>query len=95
MRTAAICPTCATYDNALCVLYNGEYLTNTDIEPLDSLEEAIVKINNNLVPKFDIVAPIASAIYIGQLHVDTAAPALYYAKSVGLGAADWVQLANL
>ena len=46
MRTAAICPTCATYENALCILYDGSYLTNTDIDPLDSVETAIIKINN-------------------------------------------------
>lgn len=94
MRTAAICPTCATYENALCVLYNGDYLVNTDIQPLDSVTTAIVKINNNLVPVTGIVAPITSAVYIGQLYVDTAIPALYYAKSVGLGAGDWVKVVN-
>jgi hypothetical protein len=92
MRTAAICPTCATYENALCILYNGSYLTNTDIDPLDSVETAIVKINNNLVPITGIIAPTNSAVYIGQLYVNTAAPALYYAKSIGSGAADWVAL---
>lgn len=45
MRTAAICPTCATFENALCVLYNGEYLPAIDVEPLDSLEVALEKIN--------------------------------------------------
>jgi hypothetical protein len=92
MRTAAICPTCATYENALCILYNGEYLVNTDIEPLDSVETAIIKINNNLVPITGIIAPTNSAVYIGQLYVNTAAPALYYAKSIGSVAADWVAL---
>lgn len=46
MRTAAICPTCATYENALCVLYNGEYLPAIDVAPLDSLEVALEKINS-------------------------------------------------
>lgn len=45
MRTAAICPTCATYENALCVLYNGEYLSNIDVEPLDSVQTALEKID--------------------------------------------------
>ena len=92
MRTAAICPTCATYENSLCILYNGEYLTNTDIDPLDSVETAIIKINNNLVPLTGIVAPTNSAVYIGQLYVDTVVPTLYFAKSIGSGAADWVAL---
>lgn len=92
MRTAAICPTCATYENALCILYNGEYLTNTDIEPLDSIETALNKINDNLVPLSGVVAPTNSAVYIGQLYVNTATPTLYYAKSIGSGAADWVSV---
>jgi len=45
MRTAAICPTCATYENALCIIYNGEYLENIDVTPLDSLETALVNID--------------------------------------------------
>ena len=94
MRTAAICPTCATFENALCILYNGDLLTNTDIQPLDSVEVALQKINDNLVPIVGTVAPTTSAIYIGQLYVDTAAPALYYAISVGSGAADWQLLTN-
>ena len=35
MRTAAICPTCATFENALCVLYNGPYLANIDVNTID------------------------------------------------------------
>lgn len=41
MRTAAICPTCATYTNAVCVLYDGPYLSNLDINPLTDLEEIL------------------------------------------------------
>jgi hypothetical protein len=90
MRTAAICPTCATYENALCVLYNGPYLANADINPLDSLEVALGKINNNLVPKSGTGAPTAGAIYLGQLFVRTSgAKNLYYAQTTGTGALDW------
>lgn len=48
MRTAAICPTCATYENAVCVLYNGELLNNIDVSPLDSLEVALQSINSTV-----------------------------------------------
>ena len=90
MRTAAICPTCATYENALCVLYNGPYLTNIDVNPLDSLEVALGKINNNLVPTSGTAAPSAAAIYLGQFYVRTAgAKNLYYAQTTGTGALDW------
>lgn len=33
MRTAAICPTCAIYTNAVCVIYDDIYLTNIDVSP--------------------------------------------------------------
>jgi hypothetical protein len=46
MRTAEICPTCATYTNAVCVLYDGPtVLTNINVDPLDSLDAALVNIN--------------------------------------------------
>jgi hypothetical protein len=48
MRTAAICPTCATYTNALCTLYNGSYLSNINVSPLDSLQTALININSLL-----------------------------------------------
>lgn len=90
MRTAAICPTCAVFENALCILYNGEYLTNIDLNPLDSLEVALEKINDNLVPVTGAGAPTAGAIYLGQLYVRTGgAKNLYYAQTTGTGALDW------
>lgn len=45
MRTASICPTCATFENALCVLYNGPYLPYTGISPLDPMNVALAKID--------------------------------------------------
>jgi len=47
MRIATICPTCATLINSVCVIYDGEYLANIGIEPGDTLEEILVKINNS------------------------------------------------
>lgn len=44
MRTADICPTCSTYSNALCTLYNGATLPTLGILQLDSLEIALIKI---------------------------------------------------
>jgi len=90
MRTAAICPTCPYYENALCILYNGEYLTNIDVNPLDSVEVALGKINDNLVPVTGTNAPTAGAIYLGQLYVRTSGSEnLYYAQTTGTGALDW------
>lgn len=90
MRTAAICPTCSVYENALCILYNGPYLANIDVNPLDSMQVALGKVNNNLVPKSGTAAPSAAAIYLGQLYVRTAGSKnLYYAQTTGTGALDW------
>ena len=89
MRTAAICPTCATYENAKCIVYNGSYLPNIQANPLEDLESILAKINNNLVPKIGTTAPSSSAIYLGQLYLNTTTSILYFAKSVGTGASDW------
>jgi hypothetical protein len=89
MRTAAICPTCATYENALCIIYNGPYLTNIDVAPLEDLQSVLAKINTNLVPKTGTTAPSSSATYRGQLYLNTTTSILYFAKSVGTGVNDW------
>lgn len=93
MRTAAICPTCATYINALCVIYNGPNLTNTNVATLDNLETIVQKINNNLVPRYGSGAPTTSAIYEGQIYIDNATGEIYIAIATGGGPADWVELA--
>jgi hypothetical protein len=46
MRTAAICPTCATYTNSVCVIYDGPYLSNLGISPTSSLDNALQQINS-------------------------------------------------
>ena len=89
MRTAAICPTCAVYENAKCIIYNGPYLTNVQINPLEDLESALDKINTNLVPLSGTTAPSSSATYLGQTYLNTTKSILYFAKSVGTGASDW------
>ena len=89
MRTAAICPTCATYENALCIIYNGPYLTNIKVNPLEDLQSVLAKINTNLVPIVGTTAPSTSATYLGQTYLNTAKSMLYFAKAIGTGAADW------
>lgn len=89
MRTAAICPTCATYENALCIIYNGPYLSNIQANPLEDLESVLAKINTNLVPLSGTTAPTSSADYLGQLYLNTTKSMLYFAKAVGTGASDW------
>ena len=89
MRTAAICPTCAVYENAKCIVYNGPYLTNIDVNPLEDLETILGKINTNLVPLSGTTAPSVAATYLGQNYLNTTKSILYFAKSIGTGATDW------
>jgi len=89
MRTAAICPTCATYENAKCIIYNGPILPNIQANPLEDLEVILAKINANLVPKVGTIAPSTSATYLGQTYLNTTTKMLYFAKAVGTGASDW------
>jgi hypothetical protein len=93
MRTAAICPTCATYINALCVIYDGPGLTNINVAPLDNLDDILQSINDNLVPRYGAGAPTNSAVYEGQIYINTATGDVYIATATGGGPADWVQLA--
>lgn len=44
MRTSDVCPTCSTFENALCSIYNGAFLVTLDINTLDSVEDALIKI---------------------------------------------------
>jgi hypothetical protein len=83
MRTAEICPTCATYQNASCIIYDGSYLTNIVVNPLDNLESILSSINTNIVPRTSIGVPTFPATYIGQLSVNYSTSLMYYASSVG------------
>ena len=83
MRTAEICPTCAVYQNAECIIYNGPYLTNIVVNPLDDLQTILGNINTNLVPLTGIGAPTSPATYIGQLYVDDNTSIVYYASTAG------------
>jgi len=44
MRTAEVCPTCATFTNALCVLYVGPDLPIIGMTANMSIEEALINI---------------------------------------------------
>jgi hypothetical protein len=89
MRTAAICPTCAVYENAICIIYNGPPLSNINVAPLEDLQSILGKINTRLIPLTGINAPTIPAIYLGQTYLNTTTKLLYFAKSVGTGATDW------
>jgi hypothetical protein len=83
MRTAEICPTCAVYQNAECIIYNGLYLTNIVVNPLDDLQTILSNINTNLVPKTGVGLPTSPATYKGQLYVDDNTSIVYCASTAG------------
>lgn len=93
MRIADICPTCATYTNAVCVIYNAKYLTNINVSPLDNLQDILGSINDNLVPIVDTGVPSVTAVYVGQLYVNSTSGTMYYANSIAGGGGSWTQLA--
>ncbi len=85
MRTAAICPTCAVYYNALCVLYNGDYLGELDISPLDSLEVALEKIAEALNAQTGTTSPFTPIPdYIGQKYINTSTMEVWVGLSTTL-----------
>ena len=44
MRTADVCPTCSTFNNALCIIFDGPLLTTLNIAPLDDLDVVLNKL---------------------------------------------------
>lgn len=79
MRTAQICPTCATYVNAVCVIYDGPYLAHLDVAPLTNLSEIIQQID-------EVVSTLEPALgYIPENvanKIATAAEVTTYGSSV-------------
>ena len=90
MRTAEICPTCAVYQNAECIIYNGPYLANAVVNPGDNLQNILASINLNLVPSYNSSTHVSPAPYVGKIHVDQSVQGgkVYIANLAGT-ASDW------
>lgn len=71
MRVAAICDTCATYINASCIIYNGDYLSNIEASPLDSLDMILESINEALPAIDGSGVPTDIPQFFGQLYIDS------------------------
>src|SRR6478736_776871 len=81
MRVADICPTCATYVNAACVIYAGEILSTIEIPPLTSLDEILLAINNTFKALEGTGVPSVVPKFKGQLYIDNSSQFLY----IGMG----------
>jgi hypothetical protein len=88
MRTAQVCPTCATYINAVCVLYDGPYLPNLDIEPLTDVSGILEIIDDyvgNLQPSLGYVPENVANKTVDMFTSSTSNTMYPSAKAV----ADW------
>lgn len=77
MRVAELCPSCASYINATCIIYNGETLPVIDATALDSLDMILSNINDIIKPLSGAGAPTTVPLYIGQQYIDTDTNVLY------------------
>ena len=73
MRTSQICPTCTTYINSLCVIYNGTYLANINASPLDTLDKILANINTATGVINSSVASINTSIIATNSSITTLA----------------------
>lgn len=71
MRVASICDTCATYINAACIIYNGDYLQAINASPLDSLDIILEGINDSLKAINGSGIPVSIPAFYGQLYIDS------------------------
>lgn len=60
MRTAAVCPTCATYENAVCVIYDGPTLSNINVPPLTNLQVALGSIDASIGSVIALINSLAA-----------------------------------
>jgi hypothetical protein len=91
MRVAELCPNCATYINATCIIYDGEYLSTIDVAPLTSLDEILGDINDTFPALTGSGAPSSVPAFIGQLYINTDVPHLYI--GMGTSSVNWGLLA--
>jgi len=81
MRVAEICSSCSTYINASCIIYNGDYLSNIELPPLTSLDEALLLINNKFAALSGEGVPTSIPSFFGQKYIDTLNLNLYLGLS--------------
>lgn len=91
MRVAEICPNCATYINASCIIYDGDYLSTLDVAPLTSLDEILSSINDTFTAASGSGEPSTIPSFIGQLYLDTDVAQLWI--GMGVDSVNWGLLA--
>lgn len=93
MRVAEICPNCATYINASCIIYDGDYLSTLDVAPLTSLDEILSNINNTFTAASGSGAPTEIPLFLGQLYINTSTQQLWI--GMGTSTVNWGLLGSI
>jgi hypothetical protein len=91
MRIAELCPDCATYINATCIIYNGDYLPATETAPLTSLDEILGNIDDTFTALTGSGSPTIIPLFIGQLYIDEDVSQLWI--GMGVDNVNWGLLA--
>ncbi len=84
MRTASICPTCAVYYNASCIIYDGSYLSNIGVSNGQALDVILEEINSSLEPQTGHGDPTSNVLFVGQFYIDLDVPALWIGITAGI-----------
>ncbi len=84
MRTASICPTCAVYYNASCIIYDGSYLNNIGVSNGQSLDVILEEINDSLESQTGSGDPTSNVLFLGQFYIDLDIPALWVGITAGI-----------
>lgn len=93
MRVAELCPVCASYINAACIVYNGSYLPAIDVSPLDTLDGVLVNINNAYSALTGSGAPTTIPLFKGQLYIDTSSSQLWI--GMGTSSVNWAMVGTM
>lgn len=93
MRVASICDTCATYINAQCIIYNGDYLSAIGVSPLDSLDTILLEIDGTFPALQGVGNPTAIPSFVGQYYLNTSIPQLWIGLSNSIP--NWGLLATI
>jgi len=70
MRTADIFPFCATYIASSCVIYDGENLSNLQVENLDPLNSVLESIDEAFATITGVGVPTSIPAFFGQLYIN-------------------------
>lgn len=87
MRIAELCPNCASYINANCIIYNGDYLPSIDTAPLTSLDEVLENIDDAFNALSGTSSPTTIPSFLGQLYINTSAAQLWI--GMGTSSVNW------